>query len=81
MNINTSLWYVTLTNVIYLFISSFITQIIYNNSMIKVLGIKNNSHRPFILKYSNSDYIYILNMTKILFIKRKFTNMNEFKQV
>ena len=26
--------------------------------MIKVLGIKNNSHRPFILKYSNSDYIY-----------------------
>ena len=49
--------------------------------MIKVLGIKNNSHRPFILKYSNSDYIYILNMTKILFIKRKFTNMNEFKQV
>ena len=40
------------------FILSFITQIIYNNSMIKVLGIKNNSHRPFILKYSNSNYIY-----------------------
>ena len=49
--------------------------------MIKVVGIKNNSHRHFILKYSNSNYIYILNMTKILFIKRKFTNMNEFKQV
>ena len=45
-------------NLFILFISSFITQIIYNNSMIKVLGIKNNSHRPFILKYSNSDYIY-----------------------
>ena len=43
---------------IYLFIQSFITQIIYNNSMIKVLGIKNNSHRSFILKFSNSDYIY-----------------------